>query len=190
LVAGEQRSVVLGSPAMASDWRGRVLLPRGSPLSISMLVELELDDDGVASRHGVDEHGAFDLRVPAGTYVARLCFATGGRVSFGELEVAAGASVRDLVVPNAVRVRPTFVAGALEPKWPEASLRARLRASSGFVWQSARGRDGFEYFLGLDAGDYELQCWPHPIAGAPPAGIPVTVPASDELEVDVVVERR
>jgi hypothetical protein len=190
LAAGEERSVLLGSPLTASDWRGRVLLPRGQALGMQMLVELELEADRTVTHHRLGEKGDFQARVPAGAYRARLGFADGTRIDFGTVEVPAGAVRRDLVLQNAVRVRPTFVAGREPSTWPRTALVARLQAKGRGTIPSLRGADGFEYFLGVAAGDYLLQCKPHPIAGAPAEGIPISIPVSDELEVDVVVEER
>src|SRR6185369_14829765 len=113
-------------------------------LGVQTSVELELETDGAVAHHRLGEQGDFQARVLAGSYRAMLRFAAGTRIDLGTVEVAAGASVRDLVLPNAVRIRPTFAARGESSKWPRTALVARLKSRAGGSLESVRGSDGFE----------------------------------------------
>ncbi|MCA8952861.1 MAG: hypothetical protein KDE27_25350, partial [Planctomycetes bacterium] len=188
LGAGEVREVVLGVPATAGEWRGRVLLPDGTPLAVAMRVGVELVADGIGSMHEVGDGGAFAVRVAPREYSVSVRFATGARVAFGTIALGPGAIERDLELPAVVRVRPVAIGGGALDRG--AVQKAWLSAVSGFRHEAVHARDGALCFFGVPAGDYRLQCWPGKVAGAPPPGTEIAVPAAGLTELDVPIERQ
>lgn len=188
LATGETQTVWLGQPIDACSWSGRVLLPHGGPLQATTPVTLEVerapDEGGTTSFHPLSADGEFAFRVAAGQVRVQLKQVCGARVDLGTVTIAGAVLQRDLVIPAAVlRVQPR----AADTNLPTFAL-GRLRRGNGMAIDSLRCRDGKEHWLGLAPGDYLMQFWPTPIAGAPREGMRVTIgPADVEIDLDAPV---
>ena len=190
LLAGEWKTVDVGSPGQGVRWTGRVLLPRGAPLQIAGLTELRIQANDARETAALTPQSSFDVLLAEGTYQVSL-FAysrVGGElVELGEVVVPAKGLERDIVLPRALlRVRATYQGTQQEPRAALFALTTWLQGRD-FQRRGLRGEDGNEYFFALAPGEYELSASPT-ILGAPGEKLPVRILESDdEVEVDLVV---
>jgi hypothetical protein len=197
LAPGEQKVVDFGA-SVGGVWSGRLTTPRGEPLDLENMPQLEIDTNGSSEFLTLSEGGRWSRRIAAGTHQASLWQFEGVRTPLGEITTGDQDLERDLAVPRClVRVRVT-VREAPVPKWPKAALSLRLTGKGGAghertpwlggSWVGLRAKDGNVYFIGIPPGEHVLRGDPMAIVGVPDGKMPVTIGAGDDqVEVDVVV---
>jgi hypothetical protein len=190
LLAGEWKTIDVGSPQREPQWSGRVLLPDGAPLQLAALTELSIESKDVRETTTVTPEGSFQAEVASGTHrLALLAYARVGRerVELGEIRVPDTRGVQDVEVPRAVlRVRAIYQGTQKDPGTVVSGLSAWLTGADR-QRTGLRGTDGHEYFLGLAPGEYILSSQPS-ILGALRGNLPVRIREQDEVvELDIVI---
>jgi hypothetical protein len=190
LPPAEWKTVDIGAAHGRALWTGRILLPRGEPLALTPLVELEIESAGVRERTVVSSSSSFEVRVAPGLHRLGLSVANKGVVPLGELTTTEDDLVRDVAVPAAiVRVRARYQGSRADPEEVLRRYVVRLaQPSSGSISDGESGDAGVRYFLAGAPGEYALRCSGYPIQGAVGGSLPVHIgPADDEVDVDVAL---
>jgi hypothetical protein len=184
------KTVDLGAAHGRALWTGRILLPRGEPLALLPLVELEIESTGVRERTVVSPSSSFEARIAPGLHRLGLCVANKGVVPIGELTTTEHDLVHDVTVPAAiVRIRAKYQGNRRASEEVLRLYSVRLAATpSGSILEGEHGEGGLRYFLALPPGVYALRSTTDAILGAVGGSLPVHIGAADdEVDVDVAL---